>query len=834
MEPTTRATLVERATGAEATDDLFVRKALIPVTVDTVGERTVRFVISTDAVDRDNDTIDPKGWDLKAYLKNPVVLWAHDYKSLPVGRATTVVMRDGQLISECEFAKHEFAETVFQMVKGGFLKATSVGFRPQKYAVNEQRQGLDFSQQELMEYSIVPVPSNPEALIDMRAAKAAGVNVEPLRAWAKAIMRGAEATATTDEPIRWNRTLSKAFDVEDEPAEPALLEYKWASRFLDTPVKDLYETTIHICSARMGTMLSALDEKLAAFKTLAVRNLGHDGKEYPPEHQTIQLNSTMSRSFLVDGTRFLSGEFKMVAKITPSWRGVALTFFASRDAAEHVITLISETVIRSRQYKFLKGEAMTLGGEFLQRGTASWDDLFLDASVKTPILRTAQLLNQQGDSMESRGLILMGPPGTGKTLAARALMSEAKDATFVWVSARDFHYAGTFGGIELAYDLAAENAPTVVLFEDIDSYISSEAVDLLKTELDGLKKQKGIVTVVTTNFPQRLPEALIDRPGRFHDVLNLSLPDATVRRSMLAAWAPGADGAQLDSLATATDGLSGAHLRELVRFAETLRTQDDTALGDALTTALAKVMDQRALIDAVQTGERRVYSTLRSARKSGVAAPLLRRKGGMGVCDRCGKEGEMAVAVCSACHDEMRAWSHDAAVARTAQLLDTVKADMQDTCKPTDGKCGDGYTMGEDGMCHLVQKKDDDKAADPPVICRVCEQALGLKTPRLRDDLGVVCAPCFTHASAAPEPQAVAPAIVETTTTVKESFVLDLDDGPREEVAVELDEDDDGSVIDLSPDDLRAALRSAVTSAVSTIVRDETRAAFNRARGRVD
>src|SRR5205807_1446535 len=48
--------------------------------------RTIQFTISTGAVDRDADTLAPDGWQLDAYRKNPVVLWAHDYRQPPVAK----------------------------------------------------------------------------------------------------------------------------------------------------------------------------------------------------------------------------------------------------------------------------------------------------------------------------------------------------------------------------------------------------------------------------------------------------------------------------------------------------------------------------------------------------------------------------------------------------------------------------------------------------------------------------------------------------------------------------------------------------------------------------
>ena len=155
-------------------------------------ERTLDFTISTGAVDRDNDTVDPKGWVVENYLKNPVVLFAHDYHSLPIGRAISLTQTDGALKSRVEFTSKDLnpmGDTVYRMLKGGFLKATSVGFKPIDYKSSKDDSrpyGLDFSKQELLEYSIVPVPSNPEALI---GASAAGIDIKHLGEWALGVLK---------------------------------------------------------------------------------------------------------------------------------------------------------------------------------------------------------------------------------------------------------------------------------------------------------------------------------------------------------------------------------------------------------------------------------------------------------------------------------------------------------------------------------------------------------------------------------------------------------------------------------------------------------------------
>ena len=152
-----------------------VRKAaaLGKQAVDT-DRRTVEAVISTGAVDRQGDTVDPMGWQLDSYMKNPVVLWAHDYRSLPVAKALSVEVKGSgkraRLKAKARFETFPFADAVFNLIASGTINATSVGFVPLewKFAEEDEDRGffaLDITKQELLEYSIVPVPANAEALI---------------------------------------------------------------------------------------------------------------------------------------------------------------------------------------------------------------------------------------------------------------------------------------------------------------------------------------------------------------------------------------------------------------------------------------------------------------------------------------------------------------------------------------------------------------------------------------------------------------------------------------------------------------------------------------------
>jgi len=165
-------------------------KAQDPVSVNE-DTRTISYLVSDETVDRMGDIIKVKGWDIASYRKNPVVLWAHDGKSVPpIGKATNVRRRyaPARLTADIEFAPKEafeFADTIYQLASRGFVRATSVGFMPtESEEVDEKKReklglgpyGQLYTGAELMEISVVAVPANPSALQDgVKALTAEGL-----------------------------------------------------------------------------------------------------------------------------------------------------------------------------------------------------------------------------------------------------------------------------------------------------------------------------------------------------------------------------------------------------------------------------------------------------------------------------------------------------------------------------------------------------------------------------------------------------------------------------------------------------------------------------------
>jgi len=119
------------------------------------------------------------------YLKNPVVLFGHAWYDLPIGKCISIELAKSGLKATVEFVSKEIspvAETVYQMCKNGFLNATSVGFRAIKSVYDSDRHGYDIEEAELYEFSIVPIPANPNALI---AAGEKGIDTTMFKDFAK-------------------------------------------------------------------------------------------------------------------------------------------------------------------------------------------------------------------------------------------------------------------------------------------------------------------------------------------------------------------------------------------------------------------------------------------------------------------------------------------------------------------------------------------------------------------------------------------------------------------------------------------------------------------------
>ena len=135
------------------------------------AKRQVRVIAASGKADRVGDIVKVDGIDYQNYMKNPVILWAHDHYALPVGKAVDVSVEKGKLMMTIQFATAEeyaFADTVYKLVKGGYLNGVSIGARVKgaEWIKDDEGEivGRKFTDLELLELSVVPIPADSKAL----------------------------------------------------------------------------------------------------------------------------------------------------------------------------------------------------------------------------------------------------------------------------------------------------------------------------------------------------------------------------------------------------------------------------------------------------------------------------------------------------------------------------------------------------------------------------------------------------------------------------------------------------------------------------------------------
>lgn len=620
--------------------------------------------ITTLSMDRDGDVVVPDGCrsTLSQYEINPQILLAHGGAGpFPVGKAREnresplrVEIFPEYVLSWCYFnCRTKQSEETFHLVINDDINMASIGFapvdaerlRPSKAHHNGPGtpQGWLFRTWTLLEWSWVIVPSNPfaEAVrryisrgyitgggqISDTMKSALAPYAEKAKVWehghdfgngreafavnerwkdyapaieAKAIAYGGPRKHDIADDVGYLHD-DEYLDVSNQKLRPSQIIYNWVSRYFDCPIKDIVQNDDLIPRARMGSFLMGLQKVIGSNAREEVRNIKRDGSESPPIFQTIQLNSKQKHDFLMEGTAFYRGDIcKFVMRHSLDWMGrLQLSVYTRAEHAEFNAGLLEKSWTLAKANNYLKGEAFSLSGDFLEKTDETWDDVFLSEKNRSACQRIVKQLNQKGENMPSYGALFVGDPGNGKTLVSR-IIRNLTPSTFIWVSSRDFQESGSFYGLADGFALARELAPSVLCIEDVDNWLDKYTIDLMKTEMDGVVKSRGVLTIVTTNFPERLPQALIDRPGRFHDVLLFNPPDAKARTEMLKKWMKELPASATSTTVTKTEGYSGAHVYHLAAFAKTLQEQDGLTPTDAIQQALKKIDEQRDLIDQIQ------------------------------------------------------------------------------------------------------------------------------------------------------------------------------------------------------------------------------------------
>lgn len=145
--------------------------------------RVVTFTISTEDVDRDSDIVRQAGIDKDDYMKNPVIMFAHNSKSLPIG-STLKIWRSNNstkalaLIYDDRVDSTGLSDTIFRMVKAGALRGASIGFssKEARYPTDDEIKqykmnpyGVIYEKVSMHEWSVCSIPANQNSLRTSKA-----------------------------------------------------------------------------------------------------------------------------------------------------------------------------------------------------------------------------------------------------------------------------------------------------------------------------------------------------------------------------------------------------------------------------------------------------------------------------------------------------------------------------------------------------------------------------------------------------------------------------------------------------------------------------------------
>jgi HK97 family phage prohead protease len=144
-------------------------------TAESLGDREVGVIASTNELARDGHILETSGMALTNYRSNPIVLWNHDVDQFPVGTCTAIGLQNGSLAARIEFAPSgmsDRADELCALVKAGIVRGISVGFDPiecEPLDPSKPRGGLRITESELFELSFCDIPVDTGAGVVARS-----------------------------------------------------------------------------------------------------------------------------------------------------------------------------------------------------------------------------------------------------------------------------------------------------------------------------------------------------------------------------------------------------------------------------------------------------------------------------------------------------------------------------------------------------------------------------------------------------------------------------------------------------------------------------------------
>ncbi len=248
----------------------------------------------------------------------------------------------------------------------------------------------------------------------------------------------------------------------------------------------------------------------------------------------------------------------------------------SREIAEQFFAAVCQwnSEVRGEVLVFDEGHWSKSEELFRSIQGASFDNLILASGLAEEIQADVRGFFDAKETYQNyhiawkRGILLLGPPGNGKTHAVKALINSLQYPC-LYIKSFYAEYSSDTSNIGKVFARARESAPCIMILEDLDSLVNSTNRSFFLNELDGFAANEGILILGTTNHPERLDPAILERPSRFDRKYTFDLPSVEERVRYLDMFSSQLEprlqlskqGCEL--IGDATTGYSFAYLKEL-------------------------------------------------------------------------------------------------------------------------------------------------------------------------------------------------------------------------------------------------------------------------------